>query len=346
MFRGALICFFLFLIVLTADTQPSEFQLISKTREVSPEIFHNRSTVIFSSPRKDEVWKEKAERIHRQLIRMGVDPVIYLHYDDFTSGITVTRKFHDLMATRNISNIFLIHDGERIKQMAVIPFENGRMNFSGKSWYDEAASLNDVIFKFALEVKKLDISNTNFLVADYPEIVEDVILFNGKQYPNYPSRLTRATLAVTLYPTISDPDSINLPGIRNHNEKVEALNNTIKATFRDYPFPYQFVQDDTDENLYKNRFQYVLRVLNTSGKTIRNMLNYEVDENETDYISVVPLPNGSRTLKTYGIDEKVYKCYIQQTARSDVHVGRYWDADKSLSQAITNFLLHLQNNVQ
>ncbi len=323
-----------------------EVKLCNVGIDIPLSLFDSRSAVIISTNEKNEEWKKSAHQTHRQLIRMNIDPVLYLHYQDFHASPYISRKFQQLFEARGISNLFIIDIRNKSHELAIIPMRNGQLLYNESSWYEEAFSLNDVIFKLALQIKKLDVNYKNFLVPEYPEIVDDILVFKGKQYPNYPSRLTKATLAIALTPLLSEEQVSDPEKVTEYNASITRWNETIKSAFAQYPFPHEFVYEDEDEALFKKRFQYVLRIINTSGNTIKKILNYEIDPSQTDYISVVPLPNGSRTMKTIDMNRTVFKCYIQQTARSDVHVGRYWDADESVTAAIQNFITHLQNNVQ
>ncbi len=323
---------------------PIEFALINNSSSIPQNLATTRSAIMISSSNKSDKWKEDAKAIHNQLTRMKVDPVLYVHYWDYRSSPVVTNKFQELMRTRNVNFIFLFHLDERVR-LSIIPLTNGKFDFKKSSWTAEDNTINQVIFKLAIEQRKIDSPSTNFLVPDRPEVLEDITIFTGQQIPSYPSQVERRQMAVVLLPELtheSDIPSVQKE-VENHNQQIRSINESIKSVMADYPYPHEFLPFDSDVNIAKKRFQYALRFIHTSGLTAKKLLNYSVEADETDFVSIVPLPDGERTLKTYPIEDPVYKFYIQQTIVFDCHVGRYWDADESLEQALRNFLLNMEN---
>ncbi len=323
-----------------------EFDLIQKDIDLPPEITTSRSVVLLSNSMEGSDWKANAVSIHKQLRRMGIDAVVYVHYQDYQAGPYVRAKFQSHFRTRNIRYAILIGIDSRIVKLAVIPLKSGEPDLDQKSWYSEGTSLNDAILKLAVQLRRMDIPNTNFLISEHPEIIDDIRIFTGTHYPNYPGRVIRSRIAVAQIPPVIREENADEEAVLAVNRKIDRLNDQIKLAFENYPYEFEFVDDQEDELLFNQRYQYVLRFVNTSGRTIKKLLDYKVDDTETDFISIVPLPDGRRTLKTYHVDDPVYKFYIQQTARHDVHVGRYWDADEDIYVALSNFLLHLQDQLK
>lgn len=321
-----------------------EMDLLEKASGVPQDLFNTRSAVVISMDERSTEWKEAANQIHKQFRRMSIDPVAYIHYWDFDASPAANTEFAKLFAKRKIDYLFLFRFSEEKIELAIATLSNGEIDFNTLGWKSEDFSLNQLIFKLALEVKKIDAKPSNFLISDFPEIVEDIKLFDGNQYPNYPSRLTRAKLAVVLLPQLENPEGLSIND--DHNLAVESMNQKIENAFTDYPYPFEIVPYQDDVTLAKSRFQYALRFVHTSGEAAKRILDYPEKSGEKDIVSAVPVGNGQRSLKKISAEKRVYKFYIQQTIVFDIHVGRYWDADAKIEIALSSFLSNMQSQFE
>jgi RNA polymerase sigma factor (sigma-70 family) len=134
--------------------------------------------------------------------------------------------------------------------------------------------------------------------------------------------------------------------IQKYNAKVASSNNVLKGAMQDYPFKYELVEyDGDDKKLYNAGYQYVLLNLNTTGYTIREMLNYEVDKNETDYITM-KTSNGKTILRTIPVHAPVYKFYVKHLVTGDVYLGTKWDADETMDEALKNYIQNFKDELK
>ena len=346
-----------FLLILTlplhAQVEVIEFELVKKTHQVPLTLTSQRTAVVIATDQKNEEWKRVANSIHHQLRFMGIDAILYVHYQDYQASPTVNQSFRNLLAARDIRHLVFAQVNELGAKLAVMALhDQGTIKIDDSSWYAEGATLDEALLQLALDLKKVPIIKSNFLIAEYPETIEDLPLIKGSHFPNYPDHLKRLKLAVTLFSAIAY-DSLSSalsPAVRSaietYNAQIAQQNQQLRRAFDDYPYPHVFVEDATDALLYKKGYQYVLRSLHTSGVTIKQWLDYTTTNNETDYITMVPTPDGRRALKTIPINETVYKFYVEQTVASDVHVGRYYDAEQEFTKALSNFLGHLKNQFE
>jgi hypothetical protein len=189
-------------------------------------------------------------------------------------------------------------------------------------------------------MKTLDLPYSNYLIPERPEFKTQIRLFNGTHFPRYPSQLKRFPLVVSLFSPLSiDEDLLNedqLSYFIKYNERVAEKNKQIQEIFSDYPYEVEFLEDQSDAEFLKQRYQYVLRYAYMPGEKLRKSLGYAFDATQTQYISTIPI-EGNRTLKTMEKQKKVYKFYIQKTANGDLYAGRYYDADDTWEEALYNF---------
>ena len=93
--------------------------------------------------------------------------------------------------------------------------------------------------------------------------------------------------------------------------------------------------------MYREGFLYQLVRIQSNGRMIKEFLDYEINDMETDYVTMKKRPDGSITLRTIPADAPVHKFYIKNLARNEVYVGETWDADETWQDALTNYLDNL-----
>ncbi len=125
------------------------------------------------------------------------------------------------------------------------------------------------------------------------------------------------------------------------------MNDRLGSVFSGYPWKYELIDYSVgEEQLLKDGFQYVLLRLNTSGYSIRQMLGYELNQGETDYITVLKKPDGTVTFRSIPITAPVYKYYIKQLVRKEIYIGDTWDGDESWEAALDHFLSNLRDKLK
>jgi hypothetical protein len=283
---------------------------------------------------------------------MSIDPVIYIHYQDLHSGATTHQKYLDLIDSRDIYYmIYIAKQPERTSMMICAKGKYDLLNVGRKAWYGEGEKFSEVAMKLALKMKSMELDKRNYLFADKPEFVEQVPLYDGTHYKIYPSQLKRFPMAVTKFERIiidstEQIEPVFMERVDAYNRDIDSKNAKMQSILNSYSFKYELVDDQADDKLYNKRFQYVLRMVNTTGTNVKQLLKYDFDKKETSFISSIPLENDQRTLKAISASEPVFKFYLQQTVQHDVYVGRHWDSDTTWEAALHNFLGNMSKSFE
>lgn len=316
----------------------------------------SRSVVIVSmdeDPEKSGIrpgWEDFAEKIHADLRKMYIDPVCYAYLDDLNAGPEVKAAFASSFKTRGVKNVILfekkfvgLNEAYSIK---IARFNGGPDLIAEKEqvWMQKEIPFNLIMLRLGRQIIRQNIERSNFLIPEEPNILKDLPIFSGIQLSSYPGLIRRANLAVVVpekYPIFSGISTESVQLLEEENLKIERKIQEIESIMSLYPYKYELVTYGDDETLYKKGFQFALFPFHSTGKTIKNMLNYKVSGNETDFISMVPKDSTNMALKTIPVDQLVYKYYIKQTIAHDVYVGKEWDSDYSWETAMRNFIINL-----
>tara|TARA_S200000501_G_C20836216_1_gene749474 strand:+ start:1087 stop:2139 length:1053 start_codon:yes stop_codon:yes gene_type:complete len=281
------------------------------------------------------------QKLHLNLRAMGIDAMKYLYYDEFYGGQDVYRKTFAVLQKREIKVlIFLEVSAQEFTLTLARMGTTQSVDFKTKAWQVRGQTINEVLIRLADKMKTLDLPYSNYLIPERPEFNTRIKLFDGTHFPRYPSQLKRFPLVVSLFSPLSiDKNLLNedqLAYLTKYNERVVKKNTRIQEIFSDYPYKVKFLEDQSDAEFLKNRYQYVLRYAYMPGEELRKSLGYALDATQTQYISTIPV-EGNRTLKTMKKQQNVYKFYIQKTANGDLYAGRYYDADDTWEEALYNF---------
>jgi hypothetical protein len=347
------------------------FRFLDYSNNVPEDLLQSKSAVLVSVPpvsknsseRGD--WKSFAKEAHEYFKRIGVDPVAYFYLDDVFAGIDATREYVEHLQKREIKYVIIlskvyvkIKNKESLRNVMVItPFSNDENIIANGqlAFKDQDKDLEKMMKKlYGITIRK-DFVKTNHLIIDQPEFHEGLSLIDGRRNESYPMDLRVDKLAVPKYEEVSIP--ANRPGgiinnriadeVEKYNANVERLNFELDRQFQNYPWKYELVDYNPDEKeLWRKGFLYLLMRVNTSGRTIKEMLGYEVNDSETEYITLLKKPDGSFTLRTIPVDAPVYKFYIRSLARNETYIGESWDADETWQEALTHFLNNLTDKLK
>ncbi len=321
-----------------------------------------RSLVIISTPRVmiDNVpcidkWKEIVLSVHPTLRQIGVDPIAYIHITDLMSGAEITAKYHSLLALRRVENILIFtktnNDEATTYQLTVTSYTgNGTFIKQGQNvWVESYPELSRLMLRMGRQVLRQKLVRSNFLVPESPEYLEDLPIFNGTKYENYPSRLLNQKLAVVPFSKVETKDikdEAALDIINQYNSQIDASNMRLVEIMNDYPYKYEIVNKIKMEDLYQAGYQYVLMSITSSGESAKRMLNYSTISKETHHMSSTFNSEGVAHLKRIPASGLVTKYYIKQTIVNDLHTGIAWDADLAWEAALKNFLGNLNQTLK
>lgn len=310
--------------------------------ELPPALTSSRTMVVFASSSENKEWQSSTNPYHASLIRMGIDPVLYVNIADFYANEHIRNKFLQLIAKRRIRNtIFIIADGEQTLLVAE-NLPNGRIDLNGDRLKITGSLFSEMAYQLGLKLKSADLPSTNFLTLSKPEFVTDVDLFSGRSYANYPGIIQRQKIGYATFQEKKIPTNAS----NSIKEQIEAFNLEVQENnkilagiieqsgFEAIPLAYR-----TNEEVRKEGVLYILMIAGTHGTTLRSLFNYQTDKRETRYISVTPGPiEGAVTLKHLESHRLMYKVYLLQVNGDDVFIGKEWDADENWESAVRNFL--------
>lgn len=335
-----LIPLFFFLLSQGVCAQVFETHLLSLSGSLPKGITSDRVCVIIHQTPEVEN-QMMVQKLHLNLRAMGIDAMYYLNYNQFYGGQDVYRKTFAVLRKREIKVLMFLEVYAQGFTLTLATMGTTQsVDFNTKAWQAKGQTINEVLIRLANKMKTLDLPYSNYLIPERPEFKTQIRLFNGTHFPRYPSQLKRFPLVVSLFSPLSiDEDLLNedqLSYFIKYNERVAEKNKQIQEIFSDYPYEVEFLEDQSDAEFLKQRYQYVLRYAYMPGEKLRKSLGYALDATQTQYISTIPI-EGNRTLKTMEKQKKVYKFYIQKTANGDLYAGRYYDADDTWEEALYNF---------
>jgi len=313
-----------------------------------------------SSIRAD--WRPMAEAAHEVFRETGIDAVAYYFMDDVTSGLEARQAFAKEMSNRGIEYLIIISDvqlkiknKETRRYVILITEFNGEptlMSNGQKSWKTQNKELDKSLSKISRGASKQRLINENLLIVDYPEIFRDIDIINGRRAETYSNALNIDKVAFVSFPLAIIPE--DRPGgiINNNiakegaaaNSQVKARNKKMEQILQTYPFKYGFTDSHPDEQALLNQgYSFVIFPLHTTGVGIRYMLDYEIEEGVSDYITIKQ-KDGKTTLRNIPTEAPVYKFYLKHLRTKDVYVGSRWDADETWEDALKNFISNVKND--
>jgi hypothetical protein len=342
------------------------FRFLDYNNDLPEDILQAKSVVLVlvppvskaSSERGD--WKALSKEAHEYFKKIGIDPVTYVYFEDVFASPDVAESFADHFIKREIkyiiilSKVFLkIKNKESLRYVVLItPFsEDSNFIKNGqKAYKDQNKDLEKIMKKiYGITIRK-DYVKSNNLIIEIPEFFYQINILTGRRNQSYPVDLRVDKLGVPKFEETVIPG--NRPGgilnnriadeIEKANEQIERQNFEIDRVFQNYPWKYELIsQEMDDEELYRNGFLYKLVRVSSSGRMIKEFLDYELNDIETDYITTINNPDGSVTLRAIPVNAPVHKYYIKSLARDEVYLGELWDADETWQDALQNHLTNL-----
>jgi len=362
---------FLFVTGVPAYSQPSQdlnifgYKFLDYRDQVLPEkLLSTRSAVFVSALPKANGsrgdWKALSEKAHDYFKRMHIDAIAYFHVQDVFSGRESLQAFIGWLAKRKVENLIFLAEtnlnGTKGYRLIVAPFNGqpGMMPDGQKAWKSEETEFERLFVLLHRAVGKANMKRENYLIVDQPEFFSDAPLISGKRFEDYQQDLKLDKLAVPWFskikiPSQYPPDSLNdrlAREAREYNASVDQYNERLRQIMSAYPYEYGFVDLDEKkpEQLRNEGYQFILYCINTSGRTAKGLLDYKVQETETDFVSLTAGLQGA-SIKTLPVDYPIFKFYIKHIFTSNVFLGSKWDADVDWENALLNHLSGLRSEL-
>ncbi|MEO9482901.1 MAG: hypothetical protein ABJG47_05620 [Ekhidna sp.] len=332
-----------------------DFVSFNKTLNVPANLNSERSAVIFSVPEKEADFIEVGDheklltQVHKAFVTMGIDALFYLNEQNFTASNNSRFSYSALFNKRKIKTIIFLTQTAGGFKILMAPFDGtSRLMSDGADvFYMESDQLYSLLLNVGREIRRADQELYNFLIPEKPNYLHGLSIVENTLLKNYPGILRRSKLAVERFApldstNISDPSVLSR--IKKYNLEVADKNKELAQIMSLYPYEYILVDKMPDDELKRNRYQFILRSVKSSAGIVKQMLDYEVMASETGFVSVIPVMPDQTRVKTIPRNAIVHKFYIRQNISKNVHVGE-WDADVSWQEALKNMIGNLSQEL-
>ncbi|MEK6476490.1 hypothetical protein WJR50_03110 [Catalinimonas sp. 4WD22] len=348
---------------------PAGLRFLDYNNNLPDNLLHTKSVVFVDVPVKSGTslrgdWQALAREGHQVFKSVGIDAVAYYNLGDVEAGKDASIKLAEELKSRQIENIILLSqvqlkiagkDAERFAILITDFNEESSFISHGQAAYKEVAKDTEKLFKqFDRDIRKSGMASQNHLIADQPEFFTGAgNIIKGRRAQGFAQDLKLDKLAVPQFEEATIP--ANRPGgnanknlekeIEKNNKNVKRNNLTLKEIMNDYPYEYALVDPTTDEDkIRQDGYQFILLRMHTTGENVKEMLGYEVDPSETDYVT---LQQNGGNIKMRHIPAKapVYKYYIKHIYTGDVYLGNPWDADESWEDALSNYIGNMKKDL-
>ncbi|WP_424962643.1 hypothetical protein [Ekhidna sp.] len=327
----------------------------NKALNVPEQLSSERSAVIFSIPeiKEDFIKVGKHEKllnqVHKAFITMGIDAIFYLHDINFTSSNSAKQAYVELFNQRKVKNIIFVTESESGYEFLMAPFSGDRrlIKDGNDAFFLTANDLYGLLLGVGKEVRRADQEKNNFLIPEKPNVLSGLSIVENTLLKNYPGILRRSKLAVERFSlldstNISDADAQTF--VKKFNQEVKTKNRELEKIMKSYPYEYELIDPMSDDDLKRNRYQFLLRSVRASAGIVKQMLDYEVLPSETGFVSIIPIMPDQTRVKTIPRDAIVSKFYVRQNISKNVHVGE-WDADVTWQEALNNMIGNLSQEL-
>ncbi|MEP0985843.1 hypothetical protein [Ekhidna sp.] len=350
--KGVLSGIFYFLtLFLFAQSPLYDFVSFKKTIKIPASLNSERSAVIFSVPNKsgDFVtvgdYEKMISQVHKAFITMGIDAIFYLQDINIVASNAALDSSVDLFTKREIKNIIFITKSNNEFELIMAPYSGtAKMIVSNSDvFYLKANDLYSLLLNVGKEVKRADQQVQNFLIPEKPNYLQGISIVEKTLLKNYPGILRRSKLAVERFSSIDTTTILSkevMERTRKYNERVRAKNQELESIMKSYPYEYELINAMSDDDLRRNRYQFLLRYVCATTRNVRQMLDYEVTPSQSGFVSIIPVMPDQTRVKTIPQDAIVCKYFIRQNISKNVHVGE-WDADVTWQDALRNIIGNL-----
>jgi hypothetical protein len=296
-------------------------------------------------------WKELAREAHFYISRLGIDPVVYYYIDDLISGYDVKRAVTGQMLSRDIKNVLLLSKDKiegRDQYIGVITAFNQKPTFVSHSqvaWKSQTSDLEILFRNLARTIDNADLTLENLMILDQPEFFRGVDILKGRRYESFNTDLRIDRIAIPSFEELPSVDGAEAGSselaktINRENELNLERNAQLEQIMAKYPYEFRIVPYEYDEQkLLTKGFQFVLLQLTSSGRNVRELLGYKVDDQVNELITMKKDENDDIVVKAIPIDGMVTKYYIKHISSGEVYLGEQWDGDDNWRDALKNHL--------
>lgn len=323
---------------------------------VPKDLLSTKTVVVISIDDKKENairgdWKAIAREAHFYISRLGIDPVMYYYIDDLIAGYDVKRAITEQMVRREIKNVLLLSKDKinnRDQYIGVITEFNQQPTFishNQSAWKSQTSDLEILFRNLLRSVDNADLARENLLILDTPEYFRGVEILKGKRFETFNTDLRIDRIAIPLFEELPIPDNTDAASaglarrITMENELNLQRNAQLEQIMAKYPYEFKIVPYEYDEKkLLSKGFQFVLLQLTSSGRNVRELLGYEVNDQVNELITMKKDDEGNLSVTSIPIDGMVTKYYIKHINSGDIYLGEQWDGDDNWHDALRNHI--------
>jgi hypothetical protein len=348
---------------------PAGLRFLDYSNNLPEDLLSSKSVVFVEVPTKSGTslrgdWQALAREAHQTFKSAGLDAVAYYNLGDVEAGRDASIKLAAELKSRQIENIVILSRvplkiaGKDTERFAILITDfNSEASFisHGQTAYKQVAKDTEKLFKdFDKDIRKSGMAKENHLIIDQPEFIAGAgNIIKGRRNEIFAQDLKLDKLAVPRFEEATIPDK--RPGgnannnlekeIEKSNKLVKRNNLTLQEIMQNYPYEYSLVDQSIEEDkLRQDGYQFILMRLHTTGENVKNMLGYEVDPSETDYVTLKQ-KGMSMTMRHIPAKAPVYKYYIKHIYTGDVYLGTPWDADESWEDALANYINNMKKDL-
>lgn len=327
------------------------------------DLLSTKTVVVLSIDDKSESnirgdWKGLADQAHFYIAKLGIDPVVYYYVDDLISGYDVKRVITAEMVQRGIKNVLMLSKDKingRDQYIGVITEFDQKPSFvshSQNAWKSQTSDLEILFRNLARTIDNADLVRENLLILDSPEYFRGVKILAGRRNEAFNTDLRIDRIAIPAFeelPIIEGANSENsemVQAINQENEENLRNNAQLEQIMANYPYQYKIVPYQYDEKKYLTQgFQFILMRITSSGRNVRRLLGYEVNDQVNELITMKKDDLGNIQVKVIPIDGLVTKYYVKHINSGEVFLGEQWDGDDNWRDALKNHLNNLMEKL-
>lgn len=325
---------------------------VAVNQKLPKDLLSGRAVVLVDTDSKQLIsgdWKKISRELHQYLVRMKIDPVLYMYMGDYLSGRETTANFYTHLDSRDIQFLIVLEyfpgRGQEEIKLLLTTFhpEKSLMAPGQEGWQRSGSSIKEIAGALANDIIRAELPLNNFLIPDQPEFLEDIQLITKRKFPVYTTDIRIEKLAVPYFDSIYVKDPSKYPAqiisqINAYNTEVGRKNRELEQLMASYPYKYELMKYSDDGRYYFTRgFQFVLMGVEARGSSLKKLLDYDPGVNITHYVSQRNDAKPPITVKIPS-EQHSHKFYIKHTISGNVYMGDVWDAGTTWQEALQNYI--------
>jgi hypothetical protein len=297
-------------------------------------------------------WKTIADQAHFYIRKLGIDAVLYFYIDDLIAGYDVQLAIAAQMNAREVKNIFMLSKdvvNGKDQFIGVLTAYNQRPNYISNNqaaWKSQTTDMEILFRNLARAIDNAALTMENLLIIDSPEYFQGVDIIRGKRFETFNTDLRIDRIAIPQFLDLPIPEN---PGDKSTEKIVSLINEEnannlsrnaqLEQLMSDYPYKFAIVPYEYDEKkLLTKGFQFVLMRVNSSGKNVRKLLGYDINDEVDALVTIKNDKEQNVSIKSIPIDGMIYKYYVKHINSGDIYLGEQWDGDDNWQDALNNHI--------